>query len=269
MAIHGPEILVLNVPHSSTFIPCEEYDNYFLPLKQDTDRYPSLAFKKRQNIETELLMMTDWYTEELFCHGIGKSIVAPVSRLVCDTERFRSDEMESMSNRGMGAVYTNGFDGKVLKESDPGHRESVMEKYYDSHHRALEVAVATSLEKYGKCLILDCHSFHLEPLPYEPSQRDGRCDICIGTDSYHTPMGLIEAAVGFFERRGYSVSVDDPYAGTMVPMKFLHREPRVHSLMIEVNRGLYMERFSSRKSAGYDSLSNDMEAFENEMILRL
>ena len=40
------------------------------------------------NIDNELLRMTDRYTDELFYHQKAISIIAPISRLICDMERF-------------------------------------------------------------------------------------------------------------------------------------------------------------------------------------
>ncbi|MBO4318696.1 MAG: N-formylglutamate amidohydrolase, partial [Mailhella sp.] len=50
----------------------------------------------------------------------------------------------------------------------------------------------------------------------------------------------------FFSRLGYSVSVDEPFSGSMVPMAFYRRDSRVSSIMIELNRDLYMDRRADR-----------------------
>ena len=50
--------------------------------------------------------MTDTFTAELFpptAHA-AERIVFPVSRLVCDVERFPDDADEPTAARGMGAV---------------------------------------------------------------------------------------------------------------------------------------------------------------------
>jgi N-formylglutamate deformylase len=55
-------------------------------------------------LDTELLRMTDAYTDELFpvTQVEAGRVVIPVSRLVCDVERFPFDAQESMVARGMG-----------------------------------------------------------------------------------------------------------------------------------------------------------------------
>jgi hypothetical protein len=52
--------------------------------------------------------MTDAFTAELFPPSAleAQRFVFPVSRLVCDVERFPHDADEPMAARGMGAVYS-------------------------------------------------------------------------------------------------------------------------------------------------------------------
>ena len=39
---------------------------------------------------------------------------------------------------------------------------------------------------------------------------------------------------------GYSTARDQPFSGSIVPMKHYHKDQRVQSLMIEINRWLYL-----------------------------
>lgn len=219
--------VVIHVPHASESIPGPERAAFRCDLKE------------------ELLKMTDHYCDALFCSG-DPSVVFPVSRLVCDPERFREDSQESMSAVGMGAVYTRTHDGGVLRTADRETRERILQTYYDPHHKALTDAVQAELDRNGRCLIIDGHSFSATPLPYEPDQDPRRPDFCIGTDPYHTPDELVRAAIGFLNGRGYSTAVNAPFAGTIVPMRFYRKDKRVSSVMIEINRALYMNDDGSR-----------------------
>ena len=84
----NPNSVLFHIPHASTFIPTEYLSDYTEGVLTDN-----------------LYNMTDWYTDELFDLGFGERIIFPVSRLVCDPERFRNDAEEEMSKIGMGAVY--------------------------------------------------------------------------------------------------------------------------------------------------------------------
>ena len=90
------------------------------------------------------------------------------------------------------------------------------------------------------CLIIDGHSFPALPLPYELNQTAFRPDFCLGTDDFHTPEELVERVEKILESCGYSTARNQPFGGTIVPMKHYHKDQRVQSLMIEINRWLYL-----------------------------
>ena len=84
--------MILHIPHSKKIIP-KEFLNYFL-ISED-------------QIEIELLKMTDHFTDELFdaSEENCSKLIFPVSRILVDPERFIDDSLESMSKKGMGCVY--------------------------------------------------------------------------------------------------------------------------------------------------------------------
>ena len=54
-----------------------------------------------------------------------------------------------------------------------------------------------------------------------------------------------------FSGRGLSVEVDRPFRGALVPLQFYRSDARVLAVMIEVNRGLYMDEDTGAKSPGF------------------
>jgi N-formylglutamate deformylase len=222
--------LLGHIPHSSQYIP------------QDIRR--SLLIGGTE-LESELLEATDRYVDELFFsiyENGGVSAIYNYSRLVVDPERFEEDELEPLSQRGRGAVYTRTSGGKILR-MDHGEkdREALLDRFYSPYHQAVEREVQSLLDDFGECLIIDCHSFSSIPLPFEPDQDSERPDICIGTDPFHTPASLTEAVESFFDGVHLKVNRNKPYAGTYVPSKYMKRDKRVSSIMVEVNRKLYMD----------------------------
>ena len=212
--------MILHIPHASLNVEGKEF---LCDLRQ------------------ELLRMSDRYTDEIFDHPEATRIIAPISRLICDMERFEDDALEEMAVKGMGVCYTTNSFGTKLREVSPAEKTRILETYYRPHHHALEKAVEKELITCGHAIMVDCHSFSNVPLPHEYDQSTCRPDICIGTDPYHTPQWLIEKCVMFFLKAGLSVKLNAPFAGTLVPMKFYHSEPNVYSIMIEINRDLYMD----------------------------
>ena len=246
--------VVIHVPHASVAIPAAERGSFLCDLSE------------------ELHKMTDHYCDEIFCTG-NRSVVFPVSRLVCDPERFRDDAQESMCAVGMGAVYTRTHDGGSLRNVNSIQRERILKSYYDPHHAALAAEVKRTLDQSGRCLIIDGHSFFPEPLPYESDQSIRRPDFCIGTDPYHTPDALAKTATDFLGERDYSVAVNAPFAGALVPLAYYRKNPRVCSIMIEINRRLYMHEDGSRSESFQEicgvirALINTLESAENQIRL--
>jgi N-formylglutamate deformylase len=238
-----------HIPHASKHIPAD-IGRAFV----QSDAY----------LKAELIRMTDAHTDELFgsIKDIGILFVNQSSRLVMDPERFVDDASEVMSKRGMGAVYTKTSDGRPLRRPlTPSERAAIIDGYYKPYHRQLTSEVSQLTKRFGKCLIIDGHSFPSKPLPYELNRSIHRPDICIGTDVYHTPIALREITVRYFKERGLSVSVNRPFSGSLVPMKFYQKTKKVQSIMIEINRRLYMNERTGRKSLEFKKIKKLIDGY--------
>jgi len=201
-----------------------------------------------EELATELVRMTDWYTDELFMNPQSVAVVFPFSRLVVDVERFFDDRKEPMARKGMGWSYLRTSQGTPLtKALDPETQRYLATVYWDHHKRLTELVSSGTV-------VLDCHSFPSKPLPCDLDQTSARPDICIGTDPVHTPQGLREITVDFFQKKGLVVDVDKPYSGTLVPFSVYRKDPTVKSIMVEVNRSLYVEEATGKKSENFSKI---------------
>lgn len=226
--------ILLHIPHSSIHIP--SFEGYVVTPEQ---------------LESELLKLTDWYTDDLFDIVDCKRLIAPFSRIFCDVERFEKDDEEPMSQFGMGATYIKTDLGEPLRILSKQQRRRILDQYYQEHHRTFTDLAELCLDKFGKCLIIDCHSFPDTPLTASFDKTSNRPDYNIGTDGFHTPIDLVELSERYFSELGHSVLVDKPYSGSIVPLKHYRKDKRVQSIMLEINRKLYLEEGSAHKSEGY------------------
>jgi N-formylglutamate deformylase len=235
--------LLIHIPHSSTFIPSSVLQTFLI---------------RGREVEEELLVLTDWYVDQLFSgiQDVGGVLMRyDFSRLVVDPERFEDDTLESMAEKGLGVIYAKTSTGKALRETLSGsERETLLESYYRPFHQGLEGEVQNLLNLFGRCLIVDGHSFSSTPLPFEPDQDPIRPGICVGTDSFHTPATLVTRAENYFKRAGFMTALNRPYSGTMVPLQYLGKDERVSSVMIEINRKLYLDERTGEKSGSFDRL---------------
>ena len=230
--------VVVHVPHASTVIPVVLRDQFVL---------------NNDDLQREVRVMTDHLTDVLFELPGVTSVRFPVSRLVLDPERFESDEFEIMALKGMGVVYTHTSEMMQLRRAlSADERARLIADYYRPHHAELESAVARGLEQAGRCLLIDAHSFPAVALPYELDQGFPRPDICIGTDAFHTPVALRDVAVKVAKEVGWSVKINRPFSGALVPTAFYRSDARVDAIMIEVNRRLYLDEVSGTPAADFE-----------------
>ena len=51
------------------------------------------------------------------------------------------------------------------------------------------------------------------------------------------------------------MEINQPYTGTIVPLNYFQKNTNVQSLMIEVNRKLYMDQTTGKRHVGFRKLS--------------
>lgn len=240
--------VILHVPHSSTRIPITE--GFII---------------KNEVLEKEILKLTDWYTDHLFHSEEDNMIIADFSRIFCDPERFADDSLEIMSQFGMGVLYEKSDDGEVIRMVTEELKEKVLKDFYWQHHNNLNDAVNNQLKHFGQALIIDCHSYPSKPLKRDLDINPNRPDFNIGTDPFHTPRPLIDLSIAFFENSGYTLGIDWPYRGSIVPLEHYNKNNNVQTIMLEINRKLYLNEPTNEKSNSY----NDIKKVAKDFIIEL
>ena len=241
--------VILHVPHASRFIPSEVRAEIQL---SDAE------------LAAELDSMTDSKTDEIAIAAAEKSELRPwifinrYSRLVIDPERF-PDDREIMNKVGMGAVYRKTSEGKNLRAEDFTNERVLLDSYFHPYAKALETLVSERFSAMGGVTIIDVHSYRPEQHENAVNHGERRPEICIGTDEIHTCNDLITAAQESFGIVGETF-LNQPYAGTYVPLKFYGVEPLVQSIMMEtradtfVDANLELHEGASRVIAGLAEL---------------
>ena len=164
------------------------------------------------------------------------SLIFPVSRLLCDVERFLGDG-EPMERYGMGFCYERVFDGKQIKEVTEELKQATL-RYYRIHHSHLDSLCVL----HPRILLLDLHSFSEEIVP-----REQLCpglqipDTCIGIDEQFTPEELVTTAENILRLAGFSTSRNYPYSGSIVPNAVLKGDAdcTCASIMLDWNKESY------------------------------
>ncbi|MFZ4172979.1 N-formylglutamate amidohydrolase [Streptomyces tunisiensis] len=240
--------VILHVPHSAREIP---------------DDVRSGIVLDDAALERELDHITDAHTATVAEEAARAAGVTPwrfvnrLSRLVVDPERF-PDEREEMLAVGMGAVYTRTTHKDVLRP-DGFDAGPLIERYFRPYASAMTEAVSDRLAATGRCVIVDVHSYPTTPLPYELHADGPRPPVCLGTDPFHTPPALLDAAREAFARCG-ETGLDSPFAGTYVPLRYYGRRAEVTALMVEIRRDTYMTEPGGSAHEGLARLASALTA---------
>ena len=128
---------LFHVPHDGTTFPEELMESVCIPKEQ------FLSYHERMR-DTGVLEMvpTAW-------RNSGNTLYFPVSRLLCDVERFPGPE-EPMERLGMGFCYERAYDGTRIKTvSAKLRRETLV--WYHGHHEKLNRACV----EHPRFLLLD------------------------------------------------------------------------------------------------------------------
>ena len=216
--------VLLHMPHISLRLP--------------TSFYKGLQISKNE-INKYNLKMSDVGIDTLFKDVKGYRISPKYSRLYCDVEKYKNDELEVMSKYGQGVIYTHTFDGTLFHTHDGKYKNKVY-KYYDKYHKRLDKVVEKLLKKDDTLLILDCHSYS-DKLAYQLS--DGPFpDICIGIEENYYDQEILDQIILKIKELGYSYAINYPYKGSIIPnIVFKGKvKGKVVSVMLEINKRIYL-----------------------------
>ncbi|WP_435972698.1 N-formylglutamate amidohydrolase [Streptomyces sp. Qhu_M48] len=240
--------VILHVPHSSRVV--------------SPDARAGITLDEGA-LARELDHITDAHTAEMAAGAAAAAPLTPwrfvngLSRLVVDPERF-PDEREEMLAVGMGAVYTRTTHREELRP-DGFDGEPLIDRYFRPYARAVTDAVAERLAAVGRAVIIDVHSYPTKALPYELHGDGSRPPICLGTDPFHTPAPLLDAAREAFAGFG-GTELDSPFAGTYVPLRHYGKTPEVSALMVEIRRDLYLDEPGGPAGPGLARLADALAA---------
>ena len=232
------------------------YKNILLHIPHSSTVFPAKCNSSFNDLDDDERLLIDYFTDELFTPD-GKadnieSLVFPYCRLYCDVERLMNDPLEEA---GLGISYNrvvpSGSDecGTIRSFST---RKEAFHQYVDFHASAIK----RLFDMGDDTLLIDCHSFSALPNLLNSIPPD--IDICIGynDDETRPDKVIIGNIVQYFMSKGNKVGINEPFSNSKtfnVPVCY-------HSVMIEVNKRLYMNEQTLEKTAGFEKLRNDIQS---------
>jgi N-formylglutamate deformylase len=130
--------------------------------------------------------------------------------------------------------------------------EERIRRYWEPYHATLRGLIEQTVQRFGICFLIDCHS-----MPSTMGQSTP--DFVLG-DAYGTSCDslLISRVEICLRRLGYTVRRNDPYAGGYVTRHYGRPRDGVHALQIEVSRGLDMDERRIERHSGFTRLQRNL-----------
>lgn len=128
--------------------------------------------------------------------------------------------------------------------------------YYWPYHEALRGLVESTKERFGYCILVDCHSM---PSGGRGGRGAGAAAFVLG-DCHGTTCAPVvtQTAENALSAKGYTVVRNTPYAGGFVTRHYGKPQARVHALQIEINRNIYMDESRIERRPTLQALAADM-----------
>lgn len=164
---------------------------------------------------------------------------------------------------GLGTVAKVVAQGQEIyrHKLDFAEVERRIEDHYRPYHDALDRLIERTRDRFGLCVLLDCHSMPSESQTTQRA-RGGRAaaDIVFG-DFFGASCdpALVGAAEAAARTRGFEVARNSPYAGGFITRHYGRPEAGIHVLQIEIGRWLYMnEATLERREEDFGRLAGDL-----------
>ncbi len=264
----GPALpLVCDSPHSGTEYPADF--GYAVPLallRQGEDTHVHTLWQAAPEVGATLIAAR-----------FPRTYIDPNRTLVdLDPEMIDGEWIEPLSpgektHLGKGLIWSRLDPQNPIYERRLTVDEvrSRIDNYYTPYHQALDEAVKTRYEQFGKLWHLNLHSMPNDAyarLGLDPNRE--LADFVLGDrDGTTCEPAFVALIEDYLRDRGYTVARNDPYKGVQLIAKIGQPAEHRHSLQIEIRRPVYMDEATREPNEGFTKLQKDLTGLLREVAL--
>lgn len=167
----------------------------------------------------------------------------------------------TVSKRGLGLLKAKSRYGEPVHERKLTVAEVMerIENYHRPYYAELSQNIARLKSAYGFVYHLSCHCMSAVGAPTHPDPGKQRADFCLGDVGGKTSSReFIELVRGTIESLGYSCTINDPYNGGELNTRFGAPQEGIDSIMVEINKKLFMDVNTFKKKPGFERVQADV-----------
>lgn len=250
--------LIITIPHAGTLLP--------------------ESFKAQSGLtEQELRANEDLFVDELLSPLAAQNLTLislNISRAFIDVNRDKTEldpqmfadypdnQLQKDNSRcrfGLGLIHRISAQNKPLYQGLLSFAEvqSRIQNIYDVYHQQIERLIEKSLQKFGYCFILDCHSMPSKICGIIPDSP--QIDFCLGNlFNKSCPSYLTDFLARRLARNNRHVALNLPYSGAYTTFNYARPRRKIYTLQLEINRNLYADEKNLQKKACFQCVSSEI-----------
>ena len=163
---------------------------------------------------------------------------------------------------GLGLVKSKSRYGEPFQERKlaVAEIEERLANYYRPYHAELKRIVDDLHARFGVVRQISCHCMSAVGAPTHPDAGKPRPDFCVSDlKGRTTSPEFLALVVAALKSMGYSVGVNAPYVGNVLIGRHGNPAHGIDSVQIEVNKKLFMDTRTFRKTPGCAKLKADID----------
>ena len=229
--------------------------------------------------EAELRESEDCYVDELWgaAHELGLPLLAAeFPRTYLDPNRHAGDvdldliegpwpweyRPSGKARIGKSLIWRTLEDGRPIyaRRLKPDAVRKRIEGFHAPYHRSLQELLDKAFKASGRVYHINCHSMRaVAGRQSEEGAGSVRADFVLGDrDGTTCEARFTQTVFKALAGMGYDVKVNDPYKGVELVRAYSNPGAGRHSLQIEINKRLYMDEKTLKKSAGFAPLQKNL-----------
>jgi N-formylglutamate amidohydrolase len=140
-------------------------------------------------------------------------------------------------------------------------------RLYFPYHAALRSIIDKTLKSQRQAILIDCHSM---PSANHANFKKNPPDFVLGNlFDKSCDYELTHMVRSELQAMGYKVCINKPYAGGYITKEYGNPQNGVHVLQIEINRHLYLDERSLKKTPGFEKLRDNLRKLTQKLIEEL
>ena len=170
---------------------------------------------------------------------------------------------------GLGTIARIVADGEEIYHGPLSVAEALarIDRLYAPFHAALAKLIEDARKRFGYAVLIDCHSM---PSALMAQAGGPRPDFVIGDRFGASCDGRLTRLLrDIVTQHGYDVQLNRPYAGGYITEHYGRPHRAVHSVQLEMNRGLYLDEASIRPSKGFERLKGNLTRMAGRLFSEL